>query len=339
MTSDPTFRAAWWLPGAHAQTLWGKFGRGDPGVLTRMEQWPSRDGDLLDVLRLDGPNGSPRLVILHGLEGTLASHYVRSSFHEASRRGWRATLLLFRGCSGRINRAPRLYHSGETSDLDDVVQTLRREEPGAPIVLAGFSLGGNVLLKWLGEQGDQAPPEVVAAAAVSAPYDLARGSRHLERGFARLYARAFLKSLKAKAAAKCAQHPDLPVRLVDALASRTLWEFDDRMTAPMHGFRDATDYYTRSSSLGFLHSIRRPSLLLSAVDDPFLPPAVLDEVRVIATGNAELHVEFPEHGGHVGFVSGVRAREPFYYAEWRVVSFLAMQLARRPDPLVAGTPH
>ncbi|MBI2795508.1 MAG: alpha/beta fold hydrolase [Gemmatimonadetes bacterium] len=339
MASDPSFRPAWWLRGAHAQTLWGKVRRRDPGIATRPEQWPAPDGDLLDVHRLDGPAGSPRLVILHGLEGTAASHYVRSSFDEAARRGWCAVLLLFRGCSGRLNHARRLYHSGETTDLDHVVRTLLREEPGAPIVLAGFSLGGNVLLKWLGEQGDRVPREVVAAAGVSVPFDLARGSRHLERGVSRVYSRTFLRSLKAKAAAKVAQFPDLPVRLGEAMTSRTLWEFDDAMTAPLHGFRDAAQYYARSSSLGYLARVRRPSLLLSAVDDPFLPASVLDDVRAVARGNPALRLEFPERGGHVGFVSGARRGEPFYYAEWRAMSFLAAQLDHRPQPLAVGSPR
>ena len=322
----PNFRPAWWLRGAHAQTLWGKLGRGDPGVPTRAEQFPTPDGDLLDLHHLDGAAGTPRLVILHGLEGTVRSHYVRSCFAEARERGWRATLLLFRGCGAELNAARRMYHSGETTDLDHVVRSLVTAEPGVPITLVGFSLGGNVLLKWLGEQGELAPPEVAAAAAVSVPFDLARGSRHLERGFARVYTRAFLKSLKAKAAAKVAQYPDLPVDLPGAMAARTLWDFDDLVTAPVHGFRDATEYYARSSSLAFLHAIRRPTLLLSAVDDPFLPAAVLDDVRAVARANPLLHVDFPPRGGHVGFVSGARAGEPFYYAEWRAAAFLHAML-------------
>ena len=140
------FRPAWWLRGAHAQTLWGKLARGDPAIATRAERLPTPDGDLLALHRLDGARGTARLVILHGLEGTVRSHYVRASFAEAQRRGWRATLLLFRGCDGQPNAARRLYHSGETTDLDHVVRTLVAEEPGTPIVFAGFSLGGNVLL-------------------------------------------------------------------------------------------------------------------------------------------------------------------------------------------------
>lgn len=322
----PTFVPAWWLPDAHAQTLWGKIGRAAPTVATRRERCETPDGDWLDLEHVDGAAGSPRLVILHGLEGGADSHYVRSMFHEAHVRGWRATLMMFRGCSGEMNRARRMYHSGETTDLAFVVDRLRAVEPGTPMAIVGFSLGGNVLLKWLGERADDVPSEVRAAAAVSVPYDLARGSRQLERGVARVYTRAFLQSLKEKAAAKIAQFSDLPVDGPAAAGARTLWEFDDVMTAPLHGFRDAADYYARSSSLGWLPSIRRPVLLLNAVDDPFLPPAVLDDVRGIAKENAALHVEFPHHGGHVGFVSGASPWRPFYYAESRVAAFLAPYL-------------
>ena len=327
----PTFVPAWWLPGAHAQTLWGKLGRATPSVATRRERCDTPDGDWLDLEHVDGPEGSPRLLILHGLEGSPASHYVRSAFREARRRGWRATLMIFRGCSGEMNRGRRLYHSGETTDLAFVIDRLRATEPGTRIGVVGFSLGGNVLLKWLGERGEDVPREVVAAAAVSVPYDLARGSRYLEHGFARVYTRAFLRSLKEKAAAKLAQFPDLPVDANAAVRAATLWDFDDVVTAPLHGFRDAADYYARSSSLGWLKSVRRPVLLLNAVDDPFLPPSVLDDVRRVAAQNAALHVEFPPGGGHVGFVSGASPWRPFYFAESRVAAFLAPYLAGTLD--------
>ena len=329
----PTFAPAWWLPGAHAQTLWGKFARTAPVVPTRRERCDTPDGDWLDLVHVDGARGSPRVLILHGLEGGTSSHYVHSLFHEAHRRGWRATLMLFRGCSGEMNRGRRLYHSGETTDLAFTVDRLRSAEPGVSIGIVGYSLGGNVLLKWLGERGSHVPAEVVGGAAVSVPYDLARGSRHLERGFARVYTQAFLRSLKEKAVAKIAQFPDLPVNAPAAARARTLWEFDDVMTAPMHGFRDAADYYARSSSLGWLDSVRRPALLLNAVDDPFLPPDVLDDVRRIAGGNPALQMEFPPHGGHVGFVSGATPWRSFYFAESCVATFLAPHLAGAIDTI------
>jgi uncharacterized protein len=287
------------------------------------------DGDEIELHRLE-PRGSRaphhgRLLVLHGMEGTIRSHYLRGLLALAYDRGWAADGLIFRTCNGEMTRARRLYHSGETTDLDGVVRRLVREHPGQPLVLAGFSLGGNVLLKWLGEHGEELPREVRAAAAVSVPFDLERGSRFIERGFSRVYGRHFLRTLRVKARTKLEQDPGL----FDAMAlerARTLFDFDDAVTAPVHGFAGATDYYRRSSSLGFLSSIRRPTLLLSAYDDPFLPAAVLREVERVARGNSCLNVEFHERGGHVGFISGRVPWAPRYYAEDRVLGFLEAAL-------------
>ena len=300
----------------------------------RVERWTTPDDDVLELRRLDAPVGAsdetPHLVFLHGLEGGTHSHYVANLFAEAARRGWSADLLLFRGCAGELNRARRFYHSGETSDFDFALRRIVAERPDVPIGLAGVSLGGNVLLKWLGERSDDAVPATVrGAVAVSVPFDLARGSRRFSRGFSRVYERFFLRSLVAKARQKLARHPDL----CDAVTLdrvRTLWDFDDVVTAPVHGFRDALDYYAQSSSIGYLSRIRTPTLLLSAADDPFLPPEVLDEVRSIARDNPALEVEFVERGGHVGFISGRLPWRPLYYAEWRAADFLAKRFAEVP---------
>jgi predicted alpha/beta-fold hydrolase len=302
--------------------VWGKFVRRIPAVATRREQWETPDADVLDIERLDAAApGRPRLILLHGLEGTVRSHYAQGTLAEAQRRGWGADFVLFRSCGGTLNRTKRFYHSGETGDLALVVDRVTREFPGAPLVMAGFSLGGNVLLKYLGERGDAVPAAIRAAAAVSVPFDLDRGASHIDRGFARVYQASFLKSLKRKAFAKLERYPDLcdPARL-DAV--RSIREFDELVTAPLHGFAGATDYYRQSSSLGFLRGIRRPTLLLSAVDDPFLPPAVLDEVRAVALANPALTIEFVPEGGHVGFISGTVPWRPVYYAERRVGEFL-----------------
>jgi predicted alpha/beta-fold hydrolase len=329
-SSKDTYTPAWWVPGAHLQTLWGKLIRRPPDVPTRAEWWTTPDDDEIELQRLDAPHGAgghtPRLLILHGLEGTIRSHYLRGLLNLARQQGWAADVLIFRGCSSKMNRAPRLYHSGETSDLDYVVRRLIAENPSQPLVAAGFSLGGNVLLKWLGEQGEFTPEQFRAAAAVSVPYDLERGSRHLERPFSRIYARHFLRTLRRKALAKLAQHPGL----FDELALRraaTLFVFDDAVTAPMHGFAGARDYYSRASSKQFLSHIRRPTLLLSSLDDPFLPREVLDSVAIMAVDNQCLSVEFHEHGGHVGFVGGRYPWCPEYYAEKRILHFLGKQLA------------
>ncbi len=331
------YRPAWWIPGAHLRTLWGKFMRPRVPLPTRTERWPTEDDDFLDLHRLDAPPGAPRLLILHGLEGTVRSHYAGGLLQEAQRRGWAADLLIFRSCGDEPNRALRFYHSGETSDVDAVIRRLIAEDPERPLLLAGVSLGGNVLLKWLGEQGSHVPAQLGGAAAVSVPFDLARGSRFLDRGFSRFYQAHFLRSLRRKAIGKSERFPRA-IRPDVVHRARTLYEFDDLVTAPVHGFRDADDYYTRSSSLHFLARVRTPTLLLSARDDPFLPSAVLDEVRALAHQNPSLHLEFVDRGGHVGFIAGTVPWRPFYYAEWRVAEFLSGALTSAHEIAGGGRP-
>lgn len=314
--------------------MWGKFFRSLPPVETRVERWDTPDGDLLDIVRTRGTPadpGSPTFLLLHGLEGSMRSHYASGTLHAAQQQGWQSNLLLFRTCNGELNRRPRSYHSGETTDLDHVVDRLLEERPSAPLIVAGVSLGGNVLLKWLGEQGDAARDRVAAATAVSVPFDLARSSAHIDRGFSRLYVWNFLRSLKAKALAKIAQHPGIadPERVASA---DTLWTFDDAYTAVVHGFTDAADYYYRSSSIHYLQKIRVPTLLLSARDDPFHPPQVLDDVSRLALVNPDLHLEFTHRGGHAGFVEGATPARATYYMERRIVDFGTTQLNQPPVP-------
>jgi len=332
--SEYTYTPAWWVPGAHLRTLWGKFVRRPPPLEARVQRWMMDDGDEVELRRLE-PRGARashggRLLVLHGLEGTIRSHYLRGLLARAHERGWAADALIFRTCNGEMTRTRRLYHSGETTDLDSVVRRLLQEHGSQPLALAGFSLGGNVLLKWLGEHGANLPQQVRAAAAVSVPFDLERGARFIERGFARVYTRHFLRTLRAKARIKLERDPGLFD--ADALErARTLFDFDDAVTAPVHGFADASDYYRRSSSLGFLSAIRRPTLLLSAYDDPFLPPAVLQEVERLARENVHLRVEFHRRGGHVGFISGRAPWAPRYYAEERVLEFLEASVTSTPE--------
>ena len=321
-----TYDAAWWMRSAHLQTLWGKLARRVPAAPTRMVRLDTPDGDFLDLIRLEGRDRrAPRLLMLHGLEGTARSHYVRGTLAEAARRGWGMDVLLFRSCGPETNRLPRSYHSGETEDLAFVLARVLDEFPDAPMGLAGVSLGGNVLLKWLGEAGARVPSRVRAAVAVSVPFDLARSVRHLSRGFSRVYERHFLRSLRRKARAKLARFPGMFDEHALARA-RTLYDFDDAVTAPVHGFAGADDYYARASSLGFLDRIQVPTLLLNAVDDPFLPAAVLDEVRAIAARTPALELEFVPRGGHVGFIAGRSPWRPEYYAERRIADFVAARL-------------
>ena len=335
MSADIIYSPAWWIPGGHLQTLWAKFFRRQVSAPTRLERWNTADGDFLELHRIDSGPAVPRLLLLHGLEGTIRSHYAQGLLNEAVRRGWGADLLIFRSCGSELNRAKRFYHSGETEDLAFVLDKVSTEHPTSPLAVAGVSLGGNVLLKFLGERGTSLPPQLKAAAAVSVPFDLARSSTRINRGFSRLYQRFFLDSLRRKALAKAVRYPDLaPTPRIRAL--KTLEGFDDLITGPIHGFRDAQDYYRRSSSLPFLGRIRLKTLLLSAKDDPMLPPEVLNEVRQVASRNSALHLEFTEKGGHAGFIAGSMPWRPFYYAEHRVGEFFADAFAEASQQTAAN---
>ena len=338
------FTPAWWVPGPHLQTLWRRLFTRPPALDTRTEWWETPDDDEVEIVRLSTPDNAganaPRFLLMHGLEGGANSHYAHATLAAARDRGWQANMLLFRSCGSRPNRARRFYHSGETTDLALVVQRLIDERPEAPIVLAGYSLGGNVLVKYLGERGSRVPEQVRGAVAVSVPFDLARGARRIQQGFSRVYQRSFLRSLRRKAEQKRLRYPDLydPERLA---AARTLEDFDDAVTAPLHGFRDVDDYYTRSSALRFVAGVRVPTLLLSSLDDPFLPADVLEEVRQAVTGNTCLELDFTRRGGHVGFIGGRVPWRPDYYAERRLTEFLSGALDRKPRTsptlLVTGT--
>ena len=325
-SSELTYTPAWWVPGRHAQTLWGRLFRRTPTVDTRLERWATPDDDEIEVHRLDASHReAPRLILLHGLEGTIRSNYIQGTLALARQHGWAADVLIFRGCGTRMNRQRRMYHSGETSDLRLVVDRVVMENPRQPIVLAGFSLGGNVLLKWLGERGHSLPSQIRGAAVVSVPFDLEAGSRHIEHGFSRIYMHHFLRSLVVKAHAKLLSYPGLfdQSRLQTA---RTLYDFDDIVTAPVHGFASAHDYYSRSSSLQFLSQVRTPTLLLSAFDDPFVPREVSNTVLLMSRESEFFLAEFYQRGGHVGFVSGSLLLHPHYFAEERIVEFLNSQL-------------
>jgi hypothetical protein len=220
--------------------------------------------------------------------------------HALKEVGWGGVVVHFRGCSGEPNRQPRAYHSGDSEEIDWIARRLRQENPARPLFAAGVSLGGNVLLKWLGEQGDSAARYFDAAAAVSAPLDLTACGHHLGRGFNRVYTRHFLDTLKPAAADMLRRFPGLfdEKRL---RASATVYEFDDIVTGPLHGFTGADDYWRRASSKPWLPAIRVPTLVLNALNDPFLPQHALpgpDQVSPAVT------LEQPREGGHVGFVTG-----------------------------------
>jgi hypothetical protein len=321
------YRPARWLFGPNLMTVFGPLLRPGPRVPVTRERWELSDGDFVDVDRMAGPRDAPLLLALHGLEGSSSAHYVRGLLAQARARGWRALALNFRGCSGDMNRLVRSYHSGETGDLDELVRRARGEADR--IALAGCSLGGNVLVKWLGEQGGGAPREIKAAAALSVPFDLELCARTLDsKGFWRwVYRTRFLHTLKRKSLEKLAKFPGA----ADASrvrGARTLLEFDDALTARVHGFSGALDYYAQSSSGRFVDEVRVPLLLLSAADDPFIPAHCFPR-----TENPAVTLELEEKGGHLGFVEGPIFR-PRFYAERRAVSFLAerMERASGADP-------
>lgn len=322
------YRPAWWLPGPHLPTAWGKFGRRRPPVHDRLERVETPDDDHITLARMGTVRaGVPHLLVLHGLEGKLTAKYAHGLLDQARRRGWSGDIMMFRSCDGNVNNARRFYHSGETTDIDLVVRKLIRDNPEMSLTIAGVSLGGNVLLKWLGEQGSGLPAQVGRAAAISTPFDLEAGSDHMTSGLGPIYLRHFLRTLTAKTLKKLERYPDLVDRQ-QLLAVRTFRQFDDLITGPLHGFRDAHDYYTQSSSIGFLDRIRVKTLLISAWDDPFLPSQVLERVRETAKANPHLHLEFTPRGGHVGWVEG-HPWSPRYYMEERVIGWLAEPMMRQ----------
>lgn len=315
------FHAPRWLRGGHAQTVFGALARWPVRLALVRERWDLPDGDFIDVDRLPAPaDDAPLAIICHGLEGSSRSGYVRALLGELAARGAGAIAMNFRGCSGELNRLARFYHSGDTGDLAWVVDRLRAERPGRPLVLAGFSLGGNVVAKYLGELGEAVPGEVRAAAVVSVPFDLALCADALDGPgvMARIYRERFLRQLRRKVLRKDAAHA--AIDLAAARRARTLRAFDEAVTAPLHGFASAEDYWARASSGPFLAGVRRPLLILAAEDDPFIPPAALPADA--ARANPRLTLEVSPGGGHVAFVHGP-PWAPRRHAERRVAEFLA----------------
>ncbi|MDK9703338.1 MAG: hydrolase [Sulfuritalea sp.] len=294
----PRYIAPGWLPGSHAQTIWPLLIKG-PLPRYRRERWDTPDGDFIDLDWIDGKPGAPCLALFHGLEGSSRSHYARRLMHAAAGRGWHGVVVHFRGCSGEPNRLPRAYHSGDSQEIDWVLRRLRaRGDPA--LFAAGISLGGNALLKWLAEQGRQASAVIDAAAAVSAPLDLAAANAALSSGFNLIYAQHFLRTLIPAAMSKERRFPGR-IDIRRARAARTLRDFDDAVTAPLHGFAGADDYYARSSAGPLLGALRVPTLLLHAANDPFLPAAALPRRDALPSA---VTFEVTRHGGHVGFVHG-----------------------------------
>jgi len=295
------YRAPAWLPGGHLQTIYSSLFIHARPIAYRRERLELPDGDFIDFDQVDGPQDAPKVVLFHGLEGSADSHYARGLMDTVQARGWQGVVAHFRGCSGEDNRLPRAYFAGDSQDIEHILQHLKSQHREVPLHAVGVSLGGNALLKWLGEQGDAALALVERAAAISAPVDLTAAGLTLDRGFnRRVYTARFLTTLKAKALRKAALFPGL----LDApaiAAATTFREFDTLVTARLHGFRDAEDYWLRVSSKPLLKSIRVPTLVINARNDPFLPAWALPTADEVAP---QVTLEQPASGGHVAFPSG-----------------------------------
>ncbi len=320
LISESTFHPHRLLGNPHIQTVWPSFGRRVARLDYRRERIGTPDGDFLD---LDwSRTGSRRLVVAcHGLEGNSRQGYMQGMIGAFNHRGWDGVAVNLRGCSGEMNRSPGFYHSGMTADLDLVVETVARRGGHDTLALVGFSLGGNLVLEYLGEKGAGVPAQVRAAAAISVPCDLASSSRRLAAPANRLYLWRFLRSLKRKVRLKA----DLLGGMIDldrVEAARDFREFDDRCTARLHGFLDAEDYWRRSSSVRFLAAVAVPTLLLNAADDPFLSAECYPWEP--ARENPNLHLEVPASGGHMGFVADPWATE--YWHETRAAGFVSAAL-------------
>lgn len=306
------FRPSWWLAHRHLQTCWSPLFRKRPSVPLERERLDTPDGDFLDVYHCPGDPDKPGLVLLHGLEGTLNSFYISAitkTFHEI---GWNVSTMMFRSCSGELNRTCRVYHMGETGDLAFVMDLLHERHPDRPFYLAGVSLGANVLLKWLGEMNSAVPAYIRGAAGVSPPFNPAAGIEQFHKEFFGLYAKKFLRTLVPKAIEKERQHPGC-MDIEKVRSCTDFYVYDTEVTARLHGFEDAWDYWKRVGCGQFLAEIRVPTLLLTSRDDPFNPAHTIP--AEVADASHYLHPQWTDGGGHVGFVGGSLPWQPEYWME------------------------
>ncbi len=298
------YRSPWWIPGGHAQTIITARLTRKPKVHYHRVRWDTPDGDFIDIDWTPQParHDAPLLVMFHGLEGASDSHYALSLMSACEQAGWQGAVVHFRGCSGELNRLPRAYHSGDSREADWILRRFADEHPQRRRYAVGISLGGNVLLKWLGEEGERACAVVSAAVSVSAPIDLQAGAYSLSSGFNMIYTRMFLDSLIPKTLQKAERFPGL----LDAeaiKASKNFFDFDELVTAKLHGFDSAHDYWRKSASKPFLKHIDVPTLVINAQNDPFLPSKFLPDQHEVST---RVTLMYPAHGGHVGFPSAGR---------------------------------
>ncbi|NOQ36039.1 MAG: hydrolase [Methylococcaceae bacterium] len=329
MLINSSFKPAWWLNNPHLQTLYPALWRKiSPPPLLKRERLMTDDGDFLDI-DCCGEGQKPLVILLHGLTGSSESGYLKGLQYCLLEQGFKSVALNFRGCSGESNHLARCYHSGETEDINFLYQTLRKREPNTAFAIIGFSLGGNVLLKWLGEKTKTV--DLFAAVAVSVPLELAVSATTLDKGFAKLYRLGLLRELKHYMRIKQLTLKQLGrlkeaekiKQLGDLSAINSFWEYDDRVVAKLHGFKNVHDYYQRSSSRQFIKHIAIPTLIIQALDDPFMTSAVIPDTNELS---ASVSLEITQGGGHVGFIAGNNPLKPCYWLEQRIPEFLQQQL-------------
>lgn len=302
------YHAPAWLPGGHAQTIWpALYARRHWAPLKplKRERWTTPDGDFLDIDKQDASRADrPLIVLFHGLEGSSSSHYAQAFADWAAEQDLNSAMPHFRGCSGELNRAPRAYHSGDHEEIDWLLKRFRREHQGLgglTLVAAGVSLGGNALMRWAAEHGQEAQRSADAVASICSPLDLMQSGRAIGQGLNRhIYTPMFLRSMKPKAMAKWAQHPGLFDKNA-LLRTKDLYSFDNVFTAPLHGFKDTEDYWRRASAKPLMRDIRLPALALNALNDPFVPSSSLPGPEDVSSS---VQLWQPQHGGHVGFAQG-----------------------------------
>lgn len=320
MIIESLFKPAWWLSNAHAQTLFPTLTRRLKPPIDKIERFELPDGDFIDLAWATNGLGknTPLVILLHGLAGDLTSTYVAGLLHTFNRRGWRGVLMHFRGAGQEQNRLPRAYHSGDTVDLDFFLHHLAVQEPHTKKGIVGISLGGNVLLKWLGEQGPQSL--IDTAVAVSVPFQLRLVADRVNQGFSRIYQIYLLKRMRHLFKQKIERHGDaLPESVKRVDSYRCFWTFDEWVTAPLNGYAHVHSYYREVSSRQYLTNIKTPTLIIHALDDPFMTPDIVPTADELSK---DVTLELSDKGGHVGFVTGYIPGKPVYWLDQRIPSYL-----------------
>lgn len=324
MIIESKFKPAWWLTNPHAQTIYSSMRHPVQASIDRIEKMDLPDGDFLNLAwsTADLPANAPLIIILHGLGGCVNSSYVARFMQAFNQQGWRTVLMHFRGAGQELNRFPRAYHSGDTADLDYLIQTLDQREPGTKKVVVGVSLGGNVLLKWLGEKS-AAQSIVSAAVAISVPFVLNIVANRMNIGFSRFYQTHLLNQFKEVFARKVNHFKNPPEAIKKAAECNCFWTFDDQVTAPLYGFNSVHTYYRECSSRKYLKHITTPTLIIHALDDPFMTTEVLPSENELSDS---VILELSKKGGHVGFITGNTPGVPVYWLDQRIPEYISEQL-------------